>query len=163
MKWYTPFILLAVGSSAKAQDSGFGLGFMLGEPTGISGKYWLGGDKAMDFGVAWGLWHGGYVHVHADYLFHKMELINVGKGRLPLYFGPGLRMRSWNDGRYWKHGRYYDHEGSRMDIAVRFPVGVAYLFDGAPVDVFLEIVPTLNIAPGTWMEFDAALGARYWF
>jgi len=163
MKWFLSLLLLASSGTLRAQDSGFGLGFMLGEPTGISGKYWISGDKALDFGVAWGLFHGGYLHVHGDYLFHKMELIKVSKGRLPLYYGPGLRVRSWNDGRYWKHGRYYDYQGSRVDIGVRFPVGLAYLFEGAPVDVFLEVVPTLDLVPATGLEFDAAFGARYWF
>ncbi len=59
-------------------------------------------------------------------------------------------MRPWNDGPYWKHGRYHDYKGSRMDVGVRFPAGLAYLSDGAPVDVFFERVPTLNVAPGTW-------------
>ena len=163
MKWLLPYTFLLLTLSAKAQDSGFGLGFMLGDPTGISGKYWIGGDRALAFGLAWGVWHGGYVHVHGDYLFHKMELISVSKGKLPLYYGPGLRIRSWNDGRYWKHGRYYDYDGSRMDVGVRFPVGLAYLFDGAPVDVFFELVPTLDLIPATGLELDAAFGARYWF
>ena len=50
-----------------------------------------------------------------------------------------------------------------MDLGVRFPVGIAYLFDGAPVDVFLEVVPTLNLIPDTDVDLDAAIGARYWF
>lgn len=150
-------------SSAKAQGTGFGLGFMLGEPTGISAKYWLAGDRALDAGLAWGLWHGGYVHLHGDYLFHNMGLIPVGKGKLPLYYGPGLRIRSWNGGRYWHRGRYHDHNGTRVDIGVRFPVGLAYLFEGAPVDIFLELVPTLDLMPSTTLDIGGAIGVRYWF
>lgn len=156
---------LLVGSSlfVHAQNSGLGLGIMLGEPTGISGKYWIGSDRALDFGLAWGLWHGGYVHVHGDYLFHNSELIPVKSGSLPLYYGPGLRVRSWNDGNYWRRGRYYDSDGSRVDVGIRFPVGLAYLMDKAPVDVFIELVPTLDLVPATGLELDGALGARYWF
>ncbi|MBL7952344.1 MAG: hypothetical protein JNM62_11570 [Flavobacteriales bacterium] len=92
-----------------------------------------------------------------------MDLIKVGKGRLPLYYGPGLRMRSWNNGRYWHRGRYYDHDGTHLDLGIRFPVGLAYLFDGAPVDVFLELAPTLDLVPSTSVDFDGGIGFRYWF
>lgn len=149
--------------TASAQDSGFGLGVIVGEPTGWSGKVWIAGDRAVDVGLAWGLWHGGYMHLHADHLFHNMDLITVGKGKLPLYYGPGLRLRTWSDGRYWHRGRYQDHAGTRVDLGVRFPVGLAYLFDAAPVDIFLELVPTLDLVPATGFEVDGGLGLRYWF
>lgn len=157
------FLLALHAIPTVAQDSGLGLGVIVGEPTGLSGKVWTGGDRAVDFGLAWGLWHGGYLHVHADYLFHNMDLIKVGSGRLPLYYGPGLRLRTWNDGRYWRRGRYYENAGSRVDVGVRFPVGLAYLFEEAPVDVFLELVPTLDLVPSTGFEVDGGLGLRYWF
>lgn len=150
-------------SAAVAQSQGFGLGIMLGSPTGLNGKAWISGDKALDFGLAWGLWHGGYLHVHGDYLFHKMDLITVPKGKLPLYFGPGLRIRSWGDGRYWRGGRWHDYDGNRVSVGVRIPVGLAYIFDDAPVDVFIEAVPTLDLAPATYFDLDGAIGARFWF
>ena len=136
---------------------------MLGSPTGLSAKYWISGDRAIDGGLAWGVWRGSYIHLHADYLFHNMELLKVAKGKLPLYYGPGLRMRSWSGGRYWHKGEWRDYDGSYVDLGVRFPVGLAYLFDGAPVDVFVELVPTLDLIPATSFDLDAAIGARYWF
>ncbi|HRH39631.1 MAG TPA: hypothetical protein PK760_14875 [Flavobacteriales bacterium] len=145
----------------KAQSSGFGLGIMVGEPTGISAKYWLRDDRAIAGGLAWGLWRGGYFHLHGDYLFHNMSLFNVSKGKLALYYGPGLRIRSWTGDRYWRHNEW--HDGGRTDIGVRFPVGLNYMFDGAPVDVFTELVPILDLAPETRLDFNAAIGVRYWF
>jgi Protein of unknown function (DUF3996) len=147
---------------ANAQSSGFGLGIMIGDPTGLSGKLWLTGDRAVDFGLAWGV-YGNYVHVHADYLFHNTSLLNVSKGQLALYYGPGLRLRSWSGGRYWNRGRWEEYDGSRLGVGVRFPVGLDYMFDGAPVDCFLEIVPSLDLTPSTSFDLDAAIGARYWF
>ena len=66
-------------------------------------------------------------------------------------------------GTCWRNGKYYEDGNNRVDLGVRFPVGIAYLFDGAPVDIFLEVVPTLNLIPETDVDLDAALGARYWF
>lgn len=150
--------LFALPLLSRAQGSGFGLGIMIGEPTGISWKYWTGGDRALAGGVAWGLSNYSYFHVHADHLFHKMDLIPVSKGKLPLYFGPGVRMRFWSDN---GNDRYDDDRD--LDLSIRFPVGLAYFFDGAPVDVFLEAVPTMSLIPSTDFDFDGAIGARYWF
>jgi len=50
-----------------------------------------------------------------------------------------------------------------VGLGIRFPVGVAYLFDDAPVDLFLEVAPTLDLVPGTYLDFDAGLGVRYYF
>lgn len=163
MKRFVTVVALAgLLSGAHAQSTGFGLGIMLGDPTGLSGKFWLNGDRAVDFGLAWGI-YGKYVHLHSDYLFHNTSLFNVSKGQLALYYGPGLRVRSWSGGRYWNHGRWHEYDGSRISVGVRLPVGLAYLFDGAPVDVFLEVVPTLDLTPSTDFDLDAAVGARYWF
>lgn len=154
-------ILLALAiagllGKANAQSSGFGLGIMVGDPTGISGKYWLSGDRAADFGLAWSL-NGDYFHVHADYLFHNTSLISVSKGQLALYYGPGVRIRTWSK------GKWEDHDGSQVSFGARFPVGLDYMFDGAPVDCFLELAPSLDLVPSTTFDLDAAIGARYWF
>ena len=148
-------------TSASAQDSGFGIGLIVGEPTGISMKGWLDGEHAIAGALAWSLGHGGVFHLHADYLIHKMDLITVGKGKLPLYFGPGLRLRFWNGDRYWHKKEW--HHGATTTVAFRFPVGLNYLFDGAPVDLFFELVPTLDLVPATWFGVDFGIGGRYWF
>ena len=146
-----------------AQSSGFGAGIILGEPTGISLKGWISGDKAIDGAVAWSLREGAYFSIHADYLFHNMDLIKLAKGKLPLYYGPGLRMRSWNGHRYWNHGHWHDHDGNRTSLGIRFPVGLDYLPAKGPVDIFLELVPGLDLIPATDFDITGAIGARYWF
>lgn len=154
---------LALGAlSTQAQKSGFGLGIMLGDPTGLSGKAWISSDRAIDFGLAWGVW-GRYLHLHGDYLLHKQNLFEVSSGSFALQYGPGVRIRSWRDGRYWHRGRWNDYDGSRTSIGIRFPVGLTYAFEGAPVDAFIELAPTLDLAPGTYFDLDAAIGARFWF
>lgn len=165
MKRRILFTLLLLGTLtiARGQASGFGLGIMIGEPTGFSGKAWIGGDRAIDFGLAWGLWRGGYLHVHGDNLFHASDVIKVNTGKFLVHYGPGLRLRSWSNGRYWYRGRYYDNGSSRVSFGVRVPVGLTYLIDEAPVDLFLEVVPTMDLLPGTYLDLDAALGVRYYF
>jgi hypothetical protein len=109
---------------------------------------WLGGSGAVDI---------------CDYLFHASDVIKVNTGKFLVHYGPGLRLRSWSNGRYWYRGRYYDNGSSRVSLGVRVPVGLTYLIDEAPVDIFLEVVPTMDLLPGTYLDLDAALGVRYYF
>jgi hypothetical protein len=75
-------IVLPINSSA--QDSGIGLGIILGEPTGVSFKSWVGRRQAFDVAVAWSFEGEGAIHIHADYLFHNFRLFQIEKGDLAL-------------------------------------------------------------------------------
>lgn len=147
MKKILTAAVLLIGATAGAQDSGFGAGIIAGEPTGISLKSWIGGDKAIDFGIAWSFAHEGYLHVHSDLLFHKFDLIPVGKGRLPVYYGPGARIGFGNDFR----------------LGFRIVGGIDYLFEDAPLDAFLELAPGLDLIESTDLFFSGGIGIRYWF
>ena len=49
------FLLVAGARPASATEVGYGrkigLGFVLGDPTGLSGKYWVGPTNAFDFAL----------------------------------------------------------------------------------------------------------------
>jgi hypothetical protein len=66
------------GKSFEANKT-FGLGLMLGAPSGLSGKYFLSSDNALDFGVgAIGYYRGrSGLHLHLDYLWHPVSLASV--------------------------------------------------------------------------------------
>lgn len=144
-------VLLVLGSSTVCADNGtFGLGVIVGEPTGISGKLWLSGKTAIDGAVAWSFEKDARFQLHGDFLVHKFDLIKVDKGRMPLYYGIGGRIKMW--------------ENDRDDnVGVRFPVGLEYLIADTPLDIFIEVVPILDLAPDTDLEFNAAIGIRYFF
>lgn len=134
-------------STVSAQSKGVGLGLIVGEPTGISFKYWTGSTTAFDAALAWSFIDEGAFHIHGDYLFHNLTLISVPEGKLPFYYGIGARIKTANDAR----------------LGVRVPLGLAYLFQNAPIDIFLEVVPILDLTPKTDFSINAAIGARYFF
>lgn len=144
---------------AAARAGDFGLGVIAGEPTGVSLKYWLDGRHAVDAGIGWSFSENESLHFHADYLWHDFGLLRQGdlKGRLPMYYGVGARLKMENEG---------DGHGSNKDDALlgaRFPLGISWISSSAPVDVFLEIAPVLDLLPGTDLSLNAAIGVRYWF
>ena len=147
--------LVLVAGTAAAEGSGTGLGFILGEPTGLSVKQWLAPNSAVDAAAAWSF-IGGYsaLHLHADLLWHSY-VFPVTVGELPLYYGIGGRVK------------LAGNDNSRTDddlrLGVRVPVGIEYLFDGAPLGAFLEAVPMLDLLPATGFNYNGAIGLRYYF
>lgn len=130
-----------------AQGSGFGLGAVFGEPTGLSAKLWTSDKTAVDGALAWSFAGSGYMHIHADFLIHSFDLISVSKGKLPLYFGIGAYMNFASD----------------LGLGIRVPLGIAYHFDSAPLDIFAEVAPGLSLLPGTSFDFGGGIGIRYYF
>jgi len=138
----------------------FGIGVIIGEPTGISAKLWTSGTTAFDAGIGWSLgadrfdrYSGSYiggdrVHIHVDYLWHAMDAIQSTE-RFPVYYGIGGRL---NSGGGWS-----------SSFAVRGVIGIAWLPRSVPIDVFLELAPSLQLTPSTGFGLDLGLGARYFF
>jgi hypothetical protein len=153
-------LLFIFASVTIAQERRFGLGVIIGEPTGISAKLWISPVNALDFGLGWsvggdrvGNYKGGFdggsrVHFHMDYLWHWFDAIHSSE-RFPLYTGVGGRINT---------GAGYD-----ASAAVRGVLGIAWLPRQTPIDVFIELVPSLQIVPSTGFGIDAGLGARFFF
>lgn len=135
--------------SDGAVDGRFGVGVMLGEPTGASLKYWLSDRLALDGGVGVSFRGEDNLHLHSDVLYHFPDVIDIGRGSLPIYVGGGVR---------------YKFRDNRDDLfGFRVPAGIAYMFEDIPVDVFFEVAPVLDVHPETKWRFTAGIGARYWF
>jgi len=141
------FIVAFFPCALLAQDQDFGLGLILGEPTGISFKKWTGNKIAIDGAVAWSFSGEDSLHLHADYLVHSFNLITVERGRLPIYFGLGARLKLGDPSRF----------------GIRIPVGVSYIFEEASLDIFFELVPILDLAPDTDFKIAGGIGIRYYF
>ena len=142
-------LLISLRASSRAQDHGFGAGIIIGEPTGITVKGWLNPTNAIDGGLAWSFSRGTSLHLHADYLWHSFHVFETNE-KLPLYYGIGMRIKT------------ADH-GDDSRLGVRMVVGVDYMFRDAPVDLFLEVAPILDLTPATELQMNAGLGARFWF
>jgi hypothetical protein len=139
--------LVLFSGVARSQEKGFGLGIILGEPTGISAKKWLDDNSALDGAVAWSLVTPSSFHLHADYLYHNFNIFNVKKGKLPLYFGIGFRIRIGDEDR----------------VGIRIPVGICYIFEQSPLDIFFELGPVLDLTPATRLRLTSSVGIRYFF
>ena len=162
----TALLLVTTSSQAKrhnknqvAADHGFGIGVILGEPTGVSAKYWLGERSALDF--AFGLSVGGdrlnhdgdndfsRVHLHADYLYHFYDVIRTSSNRVPLYFGAGPRVNFAG--------------GYGASFGVRGVAGIDCMFENVPIDIFAEVAPVFQVGYNVGLGLEGGIGVRYFF
>jgi hypothetical protein len=77
----------------------------------------------------------------------KYDLFRPEKGRLPWYYGIGGRVVT----------------GDKAVLGVRIPLGLVYELASDPIDLFVEIVPVLDVAPSTGFRLNGAIGGRFWF
>ncbi|MFO7626979.1 MAG: hypothetical protein R6V62_06955 [Candidatus Fermentibacteraceae bacterium] len=144
----TIMALILTCSIYGGQGSDLGLGIIIGEPTGICVKYFTSPTGAVAGAAAWSFsGDEKAVHIYGDYLFHLSELAAWEGGRSPFYAGVG--------------GRAIFRDETVAGI--RIPVGMSWVFDEAPFDAFLEIVPVMDIAPDTEFDVAGGAGARFWF
>ncbi|HAD81690.1 MAG: hypothetical protein A2509_06000 [Candidatus Edwardsbacteria bacterium RIFOXYD12_FULL_50_11] len=153
-------VLFLTATGASSQERRFGLGIIIGEPTGLSAKLWTSNRTALDFGLGWSLGgdriskYDGYytgesrIHFHMDHLWHSFDAIRSSE-RFPLYYGVG--------------GRINTGAGYKNSAAVRGVLGILWLPRRTPIDVFLELVPALQLVPSTGFGIDAGIGVRYFF
>ena len=146
MKHLMMLVLLFVSTGAFAQDR-LGVGAMLGNPTGVNLKYWLGEDTAVDGGAGFSFGKHTDFNLHSDYLFHNKAALYLNEvNPLDVYFGIGARMEFSDD----------------IELGVRVPVGVAHSFDHGKADTFIEVAPVLDFLTVTGVELGVALGGRFY-
>jgi hypothetical protein len=138
-------LVFIISFSTSFGQGKFGLGIILGEPTGISAKVWTTGTTAVDGAIAWSFANESALHIHADFLLHNFSVFSKVA---PLYYGIGGRIK-------------FREDDTR--IGIRVPVGVAYDIPSTQIDLFLEIVPLLNLNPSTSFTMNGAIGGRFYF
>src|SRR5688572_13561434 len=92
-----PMLLALLAGSAQAGEIGgarvFGLGVILGDPTGLSAKLYLNGTNALDFALAFDTYgpydRGADGHFHVTYLWHPSVLASGSGVEVPWHVGVG--------------------------------------------------------------------------
>lgn len=144
----------------------FGLGLELGTPFGLTGKYFLSSDRALQFGVGtiyhWRDRDG--LNAYLDYLWHPVSLASNPAFELPLYFGIGGRIWAVDDYRF-RDNRYND---GVYGLGVHVPVGIAFDFNNVPIDIFIQLAFVLDFYVGdydrtVYGDVNGSAGVRYWF
>lgn len=140
----------------RAGDKGtFGIGLIIGEPTGICGKLYVADDQAIQ-AAAGGAFVGGGIQVHADYVFHPYILQTRDSFVLATYVGPGARLIQYQNGR----------DDNFFALGLRAVGGLLFDFQN-PLDAFVEIAAVFEFGfrdgEGAGITLNAGAGLRYYF
>lgn len=147
------FVAISANLSKAQSTHGFGLGVIVGEPTGVSFKGWLDNKSAIDGAVAWSFLNNGSFHVHADYLRH-VNIDQTSSGQFNFHYGIGGRIKAKNNN---------NNNSDDARFGVRIPLGLDYNFSTEPIELFLEVAPVVDFTPKTDASFNGALGVRFYF
>lgn len=161
-------VMIGEAAQARTATGGgpFGLGVVIGDPTALTGKYWMDGARALDGGISFHF--DRWLLVYGDWSTHFRGAFGRGNAfvsALSPYVGLGaLVVISNQDEYHTRRERYFDESSnSRMALGMRIPLGLEWKPLNLPIGVFLELVPGLTVAPGMHGFFQGGLGARYFF
>jgi len=139
----------------------FGLGIILGEPTGISAKYYLSRQNALDFALAYSF--GNAVGIITDYVWHKRGFFGKSSefvSQLVAYYGAGgyLEFKSGNT-----NAGKGKSSNSEVRLAIRVPFGIDWMIPKSQIGLSLELVPGLRFIPGIAVILQGGIAGRYYF
>jgi hypothetical protein len=138
----------------------FGLGVVVGEPTGLSAKLYLSARNAVDAVLAFDTYgdRSGWVYLHATYLWHPSLITSATGVDVGWHVGVGGFVSSGRWG-------WYDDEGWAYDdaVGIRAPIGLDVDLTAAPVQFFGDVAVHVGVFPGTYVDLGFGIGARYYF
>lgn len=134
----------------------YGVGIILGSPTGLTGKMMLTRTSAIAVNAGWSFWPASGFHITGDYQFLFPGAITDEDGRpvhsLIPYIGLGGRVRFRSN---------ENDDDDDFQAGVRFGGGIEYLPE--PIGIFIELYPVVNLIPSTKFAFEGGLGFRIYF
>lgn len=138
----------SVPDAQSAGHGGFGLGFIIGAPTGLSVKQWIAPRQAFDAAAAWSTsGDEESLYLHGDYLFQQPHALAIDTAWLDWHYGAGISMK-------------FDR---RTNVGLRLPIGIDYSLISLPLEFFAEIVPVVLLTPDTGFDIDGGIGVRIFF
>jgi len=140
--------------SVFAQGGPFGLGLVIGAPTGLAAKYYINNQNAIDGALAWDMGAETSFLIQSSYLWHKFNVFQIDAQPIDFYCGIGGRISS--------RPRPHTLEDEEV-LGVRGPLGLRHYFRKAAIEAFLEIALTLNVIPRSSVDLDLGIGGRYYF
>lgn len=140
-------IFLSLGcwfQSTPADPPAVGLAIHNG-PALLTAKFWMNQDNAIDVAGTFDFHEDRkYVYFHTDFLHHLTDIINLEEGRLPLYYGGGIKFSV----------------GTENTIGIRTPLGASYIHKNTSFETFFEIAPFIDIIENARFSLHGAMGFR---
>jgi hypothetical protein len=137
-------VLVALSATAFSEPldkrDEFGLGAILGEPSGVNAQFYWGARSSIGVTAAWSL--RDWFFVSADY--QVLNRLGDAPPEWHWFYGIGAYLGTPTN----SHGL----------IGGRIPLGIKYRIPGSVVDIWGEVVPALQLLPDTQGEIHGGIG-----
>ncbi len=139
-------------SAAEAKEQ-MAVGAIIGDPTGLSGRYSLSPRNSVEGALAYSTGFYNGLHIHGTYLWDKARSFETTEGPIDMYYGLGARVIMVQRGK----------EDGKIAIGPRAPIGLMYNFSDPNIEIFGELSLALDLTPKTDVDLDVGFGARIRF
>lgn len=152
------FLLIPELSFAKT----WGLGAVIGAPTGLSANYFLKQDRTIHTTLAYDFSGDDDLQLASHYTWRRNTL-SIEKVRFGWFYGVGARL-ALHDHDHDHHHHNHDHdEDEHINFGPSGTLGLYHEFKEVPLEVFLKGNLTANIIEDTGVDGDLMLGLHYNF
>jgi hypothetical protein len=153
-------VILAPSYAQSPEGKNFGFGVMVGDPTGLTVKFWTQRTNALVIDV--GGSYFGSPRIGLDYLWH-FNAFNSNVAKLYAGFGGALGIGE-GKGFYYANdnGRFYFRSDNGLGLGVRGVFGVNFIPRTTPLEFFLEVGVLVGLTPNFGSALDTGLGIRFY-
>lgn len=144
---------MAFFSNATEAKEQRAVGAVIGDPTGLSGRYTLDSSHSIEGALAYSTGFYNGLHIHGTYLWDRARSFETTEGPIDLYYGLGARLIMVSRGK----------EDGKIALGPRAPVGLIFNFADPQIEVFGELSLALDLTPKTDVDLDVGFGARIRF
>jgi hypothetical protein len=152
---YAALACLLISCAALSGQEGFSLGAFLGVPTGLTAKLGLSGADAFEAKLAWDF---SQLAVDGTGAFRFSTQLNYH-----LYFPGTFAIEGLDFPPFVGIGAEIVLSDGLPTISARMPFGIGYTFDGAPIELQLELGIGLVLFPAMAFRGSGGLAIRWVF
>ncbi|MDP1843996.1 MAG: hypothetical protein Q8K64_11285 [Sediminibacterium sp.] len=141
--------------SAQSYKNGLGLRFG-GLTNGLTVKHFMNSSSALE-----GILSVGRQSFIVTGLYEKHSAVD-GSKRFNVFYGGGAHIGFFQNGGsyYYNSNRFYT---SSTVVGLDGILGLDYKFNGAPINISMDIKPFVDFFDGNFVYFDGGLSLRYTF
>ncbi|MGE5085943.1 MAG: hypothetical protein ACM3MG_06540 [Bacillota bacterium] len=144
-------LTILIANSAHAENA---LGIVIGDPTGLSGRFNMDAEHSLEGALAITSEHYHGLHLHGTYLWDQARTFHLQNSHpVYMYYGLGARIISIDRG---------DHDGD-IALAARAPIGLLIKINNPNLEFFGELAAALNVTPNVNADLDVGIGCRIRF
>lgn len=138
-----------IGFNANPRGPGgpIGVGAALGDPLGLTGKYYLNNTMAIQIAAGLGYSREEGFQINGDYVWHPHVIGATDDFVLSWYLGAGMGVLI----------------GEEPNLNARFPLGVQGALSHFNLDAFIQVDPGFAVVKDQGFTYDVVTGIRFYF